>query len=132
MRDLCLISMTLCLFAPGCSDSNEDPLASKCESVCSIDSTHPCYDNGKGVQECVQKCRNVVGGADKNPAYMKGCAECIAEQFKYALKPGCTETSTGDCCYPGYVIQPNLDTPNDPGWQACEAKCIEPDGGIGY
>ena len=56
--------------------------------------------------------------------------------WKILSKPtfrGCSETSGGiACCYPGYVIQPKLDDDQSPGWITCEAKCVEPDGGVGY
>ena len=129
------LAAILALALSGCSDSSEDPLAAKCKSVCNISDSHPCYDDGKGEDECVKACRTLIGAVDKNPTYMQGCAECLADQFEYAIKPdtGCSETSGGvACCYPGYVIQPVPNDPQSAGWTACEAKCIEPDGGVGY
>jgi hypothetical protein len=124
------MSFTFCCLAgaAGCSDSDEDPLAAKCEKACTIDKTHSCYNEGKGEEECVKKCRDLVGGVDKSPSYMKGCAECLAEQFKYSVKPGCT--GGVECCWG--VLQPQLGEAQSDGWVACEAKCIEPDGGVGY
>jgi len=109
----------------GCSDSS-DPLADKCEQTCKIEETHPCYANGLGIDECIKQCRALAGSVDRNPAYLKGCAECVAGQFTYAVKPApCSATSADlSCCYPGYVIRPKVEDP------ACAATCIEPDGGI--
>jgi hypothetical protein len=127
MRGLSVISLAL-VFLAGCSDSDEDPLAAKCESSCAIEKTHPCYKEGKGKEECVQKCRELIGTVDKDPQYMKGCAECLAGYYSYSVKPGCTGGS--ECCWG--ILQPQLGDSNSEGWVACEAKCIEPDGGIGY
>jgi len=114
----------------GCSSSTEDPLAEKCEQTCKIEETHPCYDGGKGIEDCVKKCRAAAGSVERNPAYLKTCAECVAGQFTYAVKPPpCTATSADrNCCYDGYVIQPKK--PEEV--PACLALCIEPDGGAGY
>jgi hypothetical protein len=114
-------------------DSTTDPLAAKCMQACNIDDTHPCYDKGKGEQTCVDMCRALTHGVDKDPTYLDGCAECLAEQFRYALKSApCSATSGGpDCCYDGYVISPSVGDPNSLGWTACLATCLRPDGGAG-
>lgn len=117
------------LLAPlwGCSeDTAADPLGDKCRATCKIDDTHPCFTK---MQECVDKCRQLAGSIEKNSLYIDGCAECVAGQFKYAVKtdPPCSATSTDPtCCYEGTVIQPK---PEDP---ECAILCFEADGGPAF
>lgn len=120
-----VIALILVIPAAGCSD-DVDPIDDKCATACKVESTMPpaCANIE---QRCVADCTKLSRDADRDPQYISGCGECVAESFKYAYKtdPPCDKNPADPACW--------CDTQHlAPGDPECLARCFEPDGGIGY
>jgi hypothetical protein len=107
----------LCLAGLACGADTKDPLATRCETVCQVDAASPCAGQKT---KCIADCRALA--SDAQAKHGKACGECIADSFRYSVKPDCGTDPT--CCW-----GPLSKSPGDP---ECRAGCVEPDAGAGY
>ncbi len=120
--------------AAGACGSDDDPLASRCESVCEVDPADPCA-TGDFEARCVADCRALAGEAASQGFKGTACGECIADQFAYSGKRcknnqvctfgGDKETCEGSSCDASLEVCFGAQGPSGIDIPACTALCIE-------
>ena len=97
------------LLAASCA-SNDDPITTKCQSICKLDPSAPCAARQN---DCILDCRSYATKAQTFGG--PKCSDCVAGTYVYVVDP------TGKCNATGFTHQPELS-------QDCYSSCVKPDG----